>query len=92
MRPGQKAFVTVDAYDGYRFEGHVDSIAAATGARFSLLPPENASGNYVKVVQRVPVKIIIDHDGDSSHPLRPGMSVIATVMTDDNQNTKKDSK
>jgi membrane fusion protein, multidrug efflux system len=88
MHPGQKAFVSVDAYDGRRFEGHVDSIAAATGARFSLLPPENASGNYVKVVQRVPVKIIIDHDGDPLRPLRPGMSVIATVMTDDKGDSK----
>jgi membrane fusion protein, multidrug efflux system len=88
MRPGQKALVSVDAYDGYRFEGHVDSIAAATGARFSLLPPDNATGNYVKVVQRVPVKIIIDHDGDPMRPLRPGMSVMATVMTDDQQTAK----
>jgi membrane fusion protein (multidrug efflux system) len=93
MRPDQKAFVSVDAYGGYRFEGHVDSIAAATGARFSLLPPENASGNYVKVVQRVPVKIIIDHDGGVSRPLRPGMSVIATVMTEDvRAAAKADSK
>lgn len=79
MRPGQKAFITVDAYGGRRFEGHVDSIAAATGARFSLLPPENATGNYVKVVQRVPVKIVLDGAADVRHPLRPGLSVIATV-------------
>jgi membrane fusion protein (multidrug efflux system) len=92
MRPGQKAFVDVDAYGGRRFEGHVDSISAATGARFSLLPPENASGNYVKVVQRVPVKIIIDNEGDPSHPLRPGLSVAATVRTDDSQPAKVDSK
>jgi membrane fusion protein (multidrug efflux system) len=80
MRPGQKAVVTVDAYGGRRFEGHVDSIAAATGARFSLLPPENATGNYVKVVQRVPVKIVIDKGVDAEHPLRPGLSVISTVF------------
>jgi membrane fusion protein (multidrug efflux system) len=61
----------------------VESIAAATGARFSLFPPENASGNYVKVVQRVPVKIVIDTGQDEAHPLRPGMSVIATVRTDE---------
>ncbi len=83
MRPGQKAVVTVDAYGGRKYEGHVDSIAAATGARFSLLPPENATGNYVKVVQRIPVKIVIDKGQDESHPLRPGLSVIATVYTRD---------
>lgn len=81
MRAGQRAVVSVDAYGGRRYEGHVDSIAAATGAKFSLLPPENATGNYVKVVQRVPVKILIDRGVDASHPLRPGLSVIATVYT-----------
>jgi membrane fusion protein, multidrug efflux system len=81
MRQGQKAELTVDAYGGRKYEGHVDSIAAATGARFSLLPPENATGNYVKVVQRVPVKIVIDKGQDEKHPLRPGLSVIATVYT-----------
>lgn len=83
MRPGQKAIVSVDAYGGRRYEGHVDSIAAATGARFSLLPPENATGNYVKVVQRVPVKIVIDKGLDETHPLRPGLSVVAKVYTQD---------
>jgi len=67
MRPGQKATISVDAYGGRKYEGHVDSIAAATGARFSLLPPENATGNYVKVVQRVPVKIVIDKGADDAH-------------------------
>jgi membrane fusion protein (multidrug efflux system) len=83
MRPGQKAIISVDAYGGRKYEGHVDSIAAATGARFSLLPPENATGNYVKVVQRIPVKIVIDKDADEAHPLRPGLSVIAIVVTRD---------
>ncbi len=83
MQPGQKAVVTVDAYGGRKYEGHVDSIAAATGARFSLLPPENATGNYVKVVQRVPVKIVIDKGVDPQHPLRPGLSVISIVYTED---------
>jgi membrane fusion protein, multidrug efflux system len=83
MRESQKVIVTVDAYGGLKYEGHIDSIAAATGARFSLLPPENATGNYVKVVQRVPVKIVIDKGGDMQHPLRPGLSVIATVITKD---------
>jgi membrane fusion protein (multidrug efflux system) len=59
----------------------VDSIAAATGARFSLLPPENATGNYVKVVQRVPVKIVLDAGQDAEYLLRPGMSVVPTVTT-----------
>jgi membrane fusion protein (multidrug efflux system) len=80
MRPGQKAIVTVDAYGGRKFTGRVESIAAATGARFSLLPPENATGNYVKVVQRIPVKIVLDTGQDPDHLLRPGMSVVATVL------------
>ena len=83
MRPGQRATVKVDAYGGREFKGHVDSIAAATGARFSLLPPENATGNYVKVVQRVPVKIVLDAGQDPEHLLRPGMSVTPTVYTND---------
>jgi membrane fusion protein (multidrug efflux system) len=79
MRVGQKATVHVDAYD-HELNGHVDSIGGGTGARFSLLPPENATGNYVKVVQRVPVKIVFEPGQDISR-LRPGMSVTATVMT-----------
>jgi membrane fusion protein (multidrug efflux system) len=78
MRVGQRADVSVDAY-GRHYAGHVDSIAAATGATFSLLPPDNASGNFVKVVQRVPVKILIDNGQDAVAVLRPGMSVNATV-------------
>jgi membrane fusion protein (multidrug efflux system) len=81
MRPGQKATLTVDAYGGREFNGHVDSIAAATGARFSLLPPENATGNFVKVVQRVPVKIVLEPGQDPDHLLRPGLSVEPTVYT-----------
>lgn len=81
MRPGQRATFTVDAYGGREFNGHVDSIAAATGARFSLLPPENATGNFVKVVQRVPVKIVLDPGQDPEHLLRPGLSVEPTVYT-----------
>ena len=80
VRPGQRATVAVDAL-GREFEGHVDSIAAATGAKFSLLPPENASGNYVKVVQRVPVKIVLEPGQDPEHRLRPGMSVTPTIFT-----------
>jgi membrane fusion protein (multidrug efflux system) len=79
MRPGQKAKVEVDALGGREFEGHIDSIAAATGAKFSLLPPENATGNFVKVVQRIPVKIYLEAGQDPDHRLRPGMSVTPTV-------------
>jgi membrane fusion protein (multidrug efflux system) len=80
VRVGQRARVEVDALGGRDFNGHVDSIAAATGARFSLLPPENATGNFVKVVQRVPVKIVFEPGQDPNHMLRPGMSVIPTVF------------
>jgi len=79
MRPGQRATIDVDAYGGREFKGKVDSLAGATGARFSLLPPENATGNFVKVVQRVPVKIVLDAGQDPEHLLRPGMSVTPTV-------------
>lgn len=81
MRAGQPATVKVDAYGGREFKGKVESIAAATGARFSLLPPENATGNFVKVVQRVPVKIVLEGNQDQEHLLRPGMSVVPTVYT-----------
>lgn len=79
VRPGQSVEITVDAYPDKVFKGHVDSIQAGTGARFSLLPPENATGNYVKVVQRVPVKIVFDEPPDSAHLLAPGMSVVPEV-------------
>jgi membrane fusion protein (multidrug efflux system) len=81
IRPGQRVEIHVDAYDDRLYRGRVDSIAAATGARFSLLPPENATGNYVKVVQRVPVKIVLEPGQDPERRLRPGMSVMPTVFT-----------
>jgi membrane fusion protein, multidrug efflux system len=81
MRPGQKAVITVDSYGGRKYSGYVESIAPATGEKFSLLPPENATGNYVKVVQRIPVRLRLDHGQDPQHLLRPGMSVTATVIT-----------
>jgi membrane fusion protein (multidrug efflux system) len=81
IRPGQPVEIAVDAYGGRTYRGRVDSIAAATGARFSLLPPENASGNYVKVVQRIPVKIVLEPGQDVEHRLRPGLSVTPTVST-----------
>ncbi|HEX3351827.1 MAG: HlyD family secretion protein [Terriglobales bacterium] len=74
MRPGQRATISVDAY-GKKYNGHVESVAGASGALFSLLPPENATGNYVKVVQRIPVKITFDPGETKEHILRPGMSV-----------------
>jgi membrane fusion protein, multidrug efflux system len=80
VQPGQRAKVKVDGLD-HEFDAHVDSIAAATGAKFSLLPPENATGNYVKVVQRVPVKIVFEPGQDPDHRLRPGMSVAPTIYT-----------
>jgi membrane fusion protein (multidrug efflux system) len=79
MRPGQPVTIKVDAYPDRQFRGHVDSIQAGAGARFSLLPPENATGNYVKVVQRVPVKILLDEAPDPAHLLGPGMSVVPEV-------------
>ena len=81
MREGLPATIEVDALGGREFKGRVESLAAATGAKFSLLPPENATGNYVKVVQRVPVKIVLDPGQDPDHRLRPGMSVFPTVYT-----------
>ncbi len=78
MRAGQAAEVYVDAY-ARTYRGRVDSIGGATAAKFSLLPPENATGNFVKVVQRVPVKIVFDEGQDAEHRLRPGMSVVPTV-------------
>src|SRR5271154_92508 len=78
MRVGQKAKIELDS-NGRTYHGHVDSIAGATGPLFSLLPPENATGNYVKIVQRVPVKIVLEPGENRDHQLRPGMNVDATV-------------
>jgi membrane fusion protein (multidrug efflux system) len=80
VRSGQKAEIHVDMY-GETFSGHVDSIAGATGARLSLLPPENATGNFVKVVERIPVKILVDPVPPDKAVLRPGMNVDATIIT-----------
>jgi membrane fusion protein (multidrug efflux system) len=79
IRPGQPVRITVDSVEGRAFAGHVDSIMAGSGARFSLLPPENAVGNYVKVVQRIPVKILFDEPVEAGHVLGPGMSVVPVV-------------
>ncbi|MBV9521290.1 MAG: HlyD family secretion protein, partial [Alphaproteobacteria bacterium] len=79
MRPGQRVDITLDAYPGKVFHGHVDSIQSGSGAAFSLLPPENATGNYVKIVQRVPVKIVFDDPFDPRYVLGPGMSAVPAV-------------
>jgi membrane fusion protein (multidrug efflux system) len=83
MRPGLPVEIEVDALGGKKFKGHIDSIQMGSGAAFSLLPPENATGNYVKVVQRVPVKIRFDSVPDAGLPLGPGESVVPTVKVQD---------
>ena len=79
MKPGQPVELSMDAYPKRKFKGKVDSLQAGTGARFSLLPPENAVGNYIKVVQRVPVKIIFDEELPTNLDIAPGMSVVPIV-------------
>ncbi len=80
VKPGQEVEIRVDTYPGKKFKGTVNSIMAGTGAAFSLFPAENATGNYVKVVQRIPVKIVLDRGADPDHILRVGMSVEPTVI------------
>lgn len=79
MRIGQPVDIKVDSYPGIVFKGHVDSFQPGTGSVFTLLPPQNATGNFIKVVQRLPVKIIIDSPSDPAHPLWPGLSVVPSV-------------
>ena len=79
--PGDSAVIEVDAYPGVSFHAHVESVSPATGAKFSLLPPDNATGNFTKVVQRVPVRLRLNRGQDPAHLLRPGMSVDATIQT-----------
>jgi membrane fusion protein (multidrug efflux system) len=92
MAVGQPVEIKVDAYPSMKFSGHVDSLQSGTGSVFSLLPPENATGYFVKIVQRVPVKIIIDSKFDSQHPLWPGMSVVPTVDVSHQNGTKLSKK
>jgi membrane fusion protein (multidrug efflux system) len=80
MRPGQQATITIDTYPDRSFTARVESISAGTGSEFSVLPPQNATGNWVKIVQRVPVRLVIDN-GDADHPLRSGMSAVVDVDT-----------
>jgi len=83
MRPGQPVEIKIDTYGGRKWQGHLTSVGAATGAKYSLLPPENATGNYVKVVQRIPVRIDFDNadksDFNQDRLLRPGMSVVPEI-------------
>ena len=79
LKPGMKATIEVDTFTGKNFSGHVESIMAGTGGAFSILPPENATGNWVKVVQRIPVKILLDKGQDTENLLRVGMSCIVTI-------------
>jgi membrane fusion protein (multidrug efflux system) len=81
VHPGQPVAVAVDTYPGVTFSGHVDSIAPASGQEFALLPPDNATGNFTKVVQRIPVKIVLDPGTGFAGELRPGMSVYPTIET-----------
>jgi membrane fusion protein (multidrug efflux system) len=79
MRPGQKVAIEVDAYPSLDLRGHVDSIQLGSGSKFSAFPAENATGNFVKIVQRVPVKIVIDQGLDPKLPMPLGLSVVPTV-------------
>jgi membrane fusion protein (multidrug efflux system) len=83
MHPGQPVSISVDSFPGQTIAGTVDSLAPGTGAQFALLPPENATGNFTKIVQRVPVKILLDPKNPLTARLRPGLSVTATVDTHD---------
>ena len=81
LKVGQDVDIEVDAYGGVTAKGKVESVSAATGAKFALLPPDNATGNFTKVVQRVPVRIRVTQGLGKDRPLRPGMSVVAHVVT-----------
>ncbi len=88
MVPGQRALVEIDAFPDQLIEGVVESLSPASGAQFSLLPPDNATGNFTKIVQRVPVKILLDQNNPVVKQLRPGMSVLAKIDTRDNVNAE----
>ncbi|MDB5655289.1 MAG: hemolysin, partial [Tardiphaga sp.] len=81
VHKGQPVDIEVDMFPGHTVHGHVDSIAPASGQEFALLPPDNATGNFTKVVQRIPVKIALDDGNNAAVELRPGMSVIPTIET-----------
>ena len=81
VRAGQAVEIEVDMFPGVKAHGRVDSLAPASGQEFALLPPDNATGNFTKIVQRIPVKIVLDPDSPLRGELRPGMSVDPTIMT-----------
>src|SRR5277367_4770330 len=81
VQPGQPVTIDIDTFPGTTVHGHVDSLAPASGQEFALLPPDNATGNFTKIVQRIPVKIVLDADSLLQGLLRPGMSVQSTVDT-----------
>jgi membrane fusion protein (multidrug efflux system) len=81
VTPGDRVDVRIDTYPGRTFHGRVESLSPASGARFSLLPPDNATGNFTKVVQRIPVRIRLDGPQDPAHLLRPGMSATVVITT-----------
>ena len=81
IRPGDPAEIRVDAFPGMVWKGKVEELSPASGSQFALLPPDNATGNFTKVAQRVPVKIMLDDSNNKSDRLRPGLSVVATIQT-----------
>jgi membrane fusion protein (multidrug efflux system) len=81
VRAGQPVTIAVDTFPGTSVHGHVESLAPASGQQFALLPPDNATGNFTKIVQRIPVKIALDEDDPLAGRLRPGMSVEPTIDT-----------
>jgi membrane fusion protein (multidrug efflux system) len=81
IQAGDPAEIRVDAFPGVIFRGKVDQVSPASGSQFALLPPDNATGNFTKIVQRIPVKIVLDAGQASAERLRPGLSVVATVRT-----------
>ena len=81
MRAGDSAEIKIDAFPGVAFHGKVDQIAPASGSQFALLPPDNATGNFTKIVQRVPVKVVLRPGQSELDRLRPGLSVIATIRS-----------
>jgi membrane fusion protein (multidrug efflux system) len=92
MHQGQPVEISVDAYPGVTVHGRLDSLAPGSGSQFALLPPENATGNFTKIVQRVPVKILIDRNDPLEGRLRPGLSVIPTVDTRDTKGKKLEER
>jgi membrane fusion protein (multidrug efflux system) len=81
VRPGQPVTIDVDTFPGTTVHGHVDSLAPASGQEFALLPPDNATGNFTKIVQRIPVKIVVNANDPLANLMRPGMSVEPTIDT-----------